>query len=71
MKFVMKQFHELDESDPDPRPAESPAHSKVEFPSDYDQYEHPYDYDHELPDDADTEEELEQVRESWGLKCGS
>jgi hypothetical protein len=69
MKFVMKQFHELDESDPDPRPA--PTTDKVEWPDDIDQYEHPYNYDNELPDDAETEEELEQVRESWGLKCGS
>jgi hypothetical protein len=65
MKFVMRGFLEMEE--PEPAPA-SPVHDKVEYPTDYDQYEHPYNYDNDLPDDAETDEEMEQVRESWSLK---
>lgn len=70
MKLMMKRFHEMDESDPDPRPSESPSAPAIEFPDDFGQYEHPYNYDNDLPDDADTEEQLEEVRESWSMKHG-
>jgi len=46
-----------------PKPPVSPAQPKVEYPADIDQYEHPYNYDNDLPDDADTQEEEDQIRE--------
>jgi hypothetical protein len=64
MKLMMKRFHELDEdSFPSSSPTQRPP---VEWPVDIDQYEspHSYEYDDELPDDADLQEE----RENWSTE---
>ena len=65
----MKRFREQSLMDEDPLPEipTSPTAPLVEYPEDYDQFEHPYNYDGDLPDDQETQEELEQVRESWSL----
>lgn len=49
---------------PDELDDKSPAAKTTEFPSDFDQYEHPYNYDNELPDD----EELKENLWIWGVE---
>ncbi len=46
----------LDEGEP-PKPGVSPS-NKVEYPKDIDQYEHPYNYDNDIPDDAEVDEDI-------------
>lgn len=41
----------------------SPSAPLVELPEDFDQYEHPYNYDNELPDDAELEEQKQTRRD--------
>ena len=57
----MKRFREPEDvgsKDPDPQPQFSPTQrTPVQWPADIDQYESPYTYENDLPDDADVKEQ--------------